>query len=315
MEGVGVVVLGYGPVGRSLTERLAAVGARVTVVQRHSPEGLPRGVTYRKGDVFDAASLRSATKGADTLISTIGLPYRTAIWQTQWPKAMEAMLEAAEAASARFIFADNLYMYGPFDGPLTEDLPMRPVGPKGRVRAEITEMWQEAHAKGRVLATAVRAPDFYGPFALSSWLGDPTVGRLAQGKAAQWIGSPDVPHDYAYVADFARALESLLGAPDSAYGQAWHVPNAPTRTSRELIALTAEILGVPARVRSLPAFLLPIAGLFRPDLAEIEELRHQFREPLIVDGSKFARHFWNDPTPFEAGLRTTAAWFRHRVRT
>ena len=309
-----VVVLGYGPVGRSLTERLTSIGARVTVVQRHSPDGLPRGATYRKGDVFDAASLRAATRGADSIISTIGLPYRTSIWETQWPKAMEAMLEAAEAASARFIFADNIYMYGPFDGPLTEDLPMRPVGPKGRIRAVITEMWQEAHAKGRVLATAVRAPDFYGPHALSSWLGEPTVGRLAEGKAAQWLGSPDVPHDYAYVADFARGLESLLAAPDSAFGQAWHVPNAPTHTTRELIAMTADILGVAPRVTGLPSFLVPIAAFFMQDIAELTETQYQFRRPLIVDSSKFARHFWSDPTPFEAGLRITAAWFRHRVR-
>ena len=39
-----------------------------------------------------------------------------------------------------FIFGDNLYCYGPVEGPITEDLPSRAQGPNGRTRAAIAEM-------------------------------------------------------------------------------------------------------------------------------------------------------------------------------
>ena len=50
-----------------------------------------------------------------------------------------------------------------------------------------------------------------------------------------WINDADMPHDIAYVPDYARAVVSLLDAPDDAFGQAWHVPCAPIRTPRELL--------------------------------------------------------------------------------
>ncbi|HYV00746.1 MAG TPA: hypothetical protein VEM93_00150 [Actinomycetota bacterium] len=48
---------------------------------------------------------------------------------------MRAIIEGAAAAEARLVFGDNLYAYGPVDGPLTEDLPYLARGPNGRTRA------------------------------------------------------------------------------------------------------------------------------------------------------------------------------------
>ena len=92
---------------------------------------------------------------------------------------------------------------------------------------------------GRARVAALRAPDFYGPGVGQSSLGDTGFGALAKGKAATVIGSPDRPHDFAYVPDFARAVATLVDAPNDAFGQAWHVPCAPIRTPREIFALGA----------------------------------------------------------------------------
>ncbi|MFC9975697.1 hypothetical protein ACFVH6_32890 [Spirillospora sp. NPDC127200] len=57
--------------------------------------------------------------------------------------------------------ADNLYVYGPVDGPMTEDLPYSAAGPKGRARAEADELILDAHRSGRIraaLTAPVRAP-------------------------------------------------------------------------------------------------------------------------------------------------------------
>jgi hypothetical protein len=45
---------------------------------------------------------------------------------TQWPEPFPALkrsiLDAAQSSGAKLVFADNLYAYGPVDGPLREDL-------------------------------------------------------------------------------------------------------------------------------------------------------------------------------------------------
>jgi nucleoside-diphosphate-sugar epimerase len=107
---------------------------------------------------------------------------------------------------------------------------------------------------------AVRASDFYGPRVPTSVLSEFGVARLVAGKPY----SPDFPHDLTYVADFARALVTLADAPEDAYGQAWNVPNAPTRSLRQLLSLAAGIAGVSMRLHAIPAWLQPALGLFQP---------------------------------------------------
>jgi nucleoside-diphosphate-sugar epimerase len=201
-------------------------------------------------------------------------------------------------------------MYGPQIRPLTEEMSLTNYGRKPALRAEITKLWKSAHDSGRVRAIAVRASDFYGPDAATSVLSVFGVARLLAGKPALIPYSPQHSHDFTYVPDFARALVSLVNAPDDAYGQAWHVPNAPTRTMRELLTLAASLIGVPARMSVLPPSLVPIIGLFNKDVGETAEMRFQWDRPYLVDTSKFAGQFWNDATPFESGLGDTISFYR-----
>jgi nucleoside-diphosphate-sugar epimerase len=128
-------------------------------------------------------------------------------------------------------------MYGPQTSPLAETMPLADTGWKPSARSAATRIWMSAAAAGEARIAALRAPDFYGPGVGNSYLGDTSIGKLAQGKPAVFIGSPDVLHDYAYVPDIARAATTLLAAPDSAFGRAWHVPCAPTRTTRDILSL------------------------------------------------------------------------------
>src|SRR5919197_3539459 len=48
---------------------------------------------------------------------------------------MDSIIEGASSAGATLLFGDNLYAYGPVDGPLTEDLPCRATGSNGRTWA------------------------------------------------------------------------------------------------------------------------------------------------------------------------------------
>ena len=200
-------------------------------------------------------------------------------------------------------------MYGPVDGPLHEDMPLTDYGRKPATRSELTRMWQDAHNAGRLEAVAVRASDFYGPGVSLSALGDRSVGRIAQGKSAQVLGDPDLPHSFTYVPDIARALVTI-GRADDAMGQAWHVPNAPTRTTREVLAMFAGQLGQELKLQQMPNWLLRALGVFSAELRELKEMLYEWERPFVVDSSKFAGRFWSDATSLEEGLATTAQSYR-----
>jgi nucleoside-diphosphate-sugar epimerase len=239
----------------------------------------------------------------------VGFAYLGHVWKKAWPRAMTNLVEACAASRTRMVFADNLYMYGPQRQPLREDMPLTDFGVKPATRAQVTRIWIEASDAGRVRVAALRAPDFYGPRVSLSHLGDVGFGALARGKPVTLIIPPDTLHAFAYVPDIARAIVTLLDAPDDAFGQAWHVPCAPLRTPRQILALGAAAIGKPLRVRALPLWCLPVAGVVSPFLREVAEMRFTFDRPYDVDSRKFANRFWNDPTPFDAGAAATARAF------
>ncbi|HXZ15599.1 MAG TPA: NAD-dependent epimerase/dehydratase family protein [Roseiarcus sp.] len=305
-----IVIFGYGPTGQASAERLLGEGREVVIAQRHAPPDLPRGARFVACDALEKDAVVQTAALGEQFVVAIGFPYQSDVWREVWPKAIANFVAACEASGARMVFLDNLYMYGPQTAPLVETMPFTTFGRKPAVRAAATRLWMEASAAGRARIAALRAPDFYGPGVGLSYLGDASIGAMAKGKAAWFFGSPDIPHDYAYVPDIGRAATTLLAAPDTAYGQAWHVPCAPIRTTREILRLAADALGVRLKLNVLPEALIGPLGFFVPFLRERKEMGFTFDRPYHVDSTKFAKAFWSDPTPFEEGVRRTAIAFR-----
>lgn len=301
-----VAVIGYGPIGREVTRQLLEIGYGVRVIQRSEPEGLPEGASFVKADAMEPDQLADAVEGALTIVLALGLPYSGKVWATGWPTAMGAALTACERAGARMVYADSLYLYGPQDQPLIETLPPVDYGVKPTARSAATRLWQTAFEEGRVKTAAVRAPDFFGPGVMTSVLGATTLGRLAQGKSAQLLISADYPHDIVHIGDFARALVTLVEAPDDAYGQAWHVPTPPTRTLRETLTIAADAMGVPPKISVISGGMARILGLFMPQVREVMDLHYLFDRPYLVDSTKFRERFWSDVEPLEKSVADTA---------
>lgn len=310
-----VTVFGYGPTGEATVERLLARGQSVRVVQRRRPANLPPGVTFQVCDALNADDVMPAMTGAEQAVITTGFEYSGKVWKEAWPKAMANFIAAAEATGARVILIDNLYMYGPQTLPLTEDMDLTTYGVKPAVRAQVTRMWMDAAWDGRIKWAALRAPDFYGPGVDRSHLGSDAFGMIAKGKAATLVMPPDTPHAMAYAPDIGRAAVTLLDAPDDAYGQAWHVPCAPTTTPRRILEIGAKALGQKAKIMAVPSWALPILGVFVPFLREVSEMSFTWNRPYHVDASKFAARFWSDATPVETGARLTALSFREAAET
>lgn len=305
------VVLGKGPVGSTLTDRLVDAGHDVRVLSRSGGRSTDR-VEHLALDASDAGALTAAARGADVLYNCANPPYHR--WVEQWPPVADALLSAAEATGAVLVVMGNLYVYGPVDRPMTEDLPLAAPGTKGRVRVAMWEQALARHRAGTLRMTEARASDFVGPRVVAAgYLGERAVPRLLAGRSVSHIASPDQPHSWTSIEDVARTLE-VLGVDERAWGRAWHVPTAPAITYREAVRGLCEAAGVaPVRVTALPHVALRAAGLFSPMLRELEETRYQFTRPYVLDSSAATAVFGLEPTPLERTFADTVAWWRGRV--
>ena len=305
------VVLGTGPLGLAVARRLAARGDRVRAANRGGRADLPSGVEVMSANVAEAADATRACDGAAVVYHCANPPY--AKWPELHPPLMDAIIEAAAAAGARVVFGDNLYAYGPVDGSLTEDLPYLASGPNGRTRARIAETLMLAHEAGRIQATIGRGSDFFGPHAHLSTVGDRVFARAIEGKPAQLLGNPDVPHAVTYIEDFARALVTL-GERDEALGQVWHVPNPETVTMQRFVQMVFEAASHPPRLRAAPHWGIALSALFNPTLRAVREQLYQSERPWAVNSSKFERAFGWSATPLHDAVAATVAWFRNQTR-
>jgi nucleoside-diphosphate-sugar epimerase len=263
-----------------------------------------------RADVAVEAGAKLACEGAAVVYHCANPPY--AKWPDLHPPLMDAVIEGTAAAGARLVFGDNLYAYGPVDGPLTEDLPDLARGPNGRVRARIAETLLRAHESGRIQATIGRGSDFFGPHGHVSAVGDRVFARAIKGEAAQVLGDPDVPHTVTYLEDFGRALVTL-GEHDEALGKVWHVPNADTVTVRRFVQMAFESVGQPSRLRVAPRWGIAMAALVNPTMRAVKEQLYQSERPWVVDSTRFERAFGWTATPLRDAVAATVAWFQSQT--
>lgn len=267
---------------------------------------------------LDASNVEALTQAADgaAVLYNCANPGSYTAWASQWPPLAAAALEAAERTGATLVICGNLYGYGPVEGRITRDLPLRPSDHKGVLRARIWENALAAHQAGRVLATEVRASDYLGPAAT------PANGLLARyaeatlaGKTARVIGDPDQPHTWTAIDDIAATL-ARVGEDERAWGSPWLVPSNPPATVREVLRQLGERVGAgEPRLRPVPRGVLVALGVVIPILREVTGVLYQFERPFVADAAETTATFGIQPTPWEALLDATAhAWFARGAR-
>lgn len=308
MEAYTIIGAG-GAIGTSLALELMKTGSNVRLLSR---SGVPfEGATSRKTDVFNQAELTEAIRGSKVAFLLVGLDYNTKFWQEKWPIVMQNTLNACAETGVPLIFFDNVYMYGPVNGKMTEETPFNPSSKKGAVRAQIANMLLDAVKNGTVRASIARSADFYGPHAdKASMFYQTVIKNLAEGKKAQWLGNPSMLHSMSYTLDCARALVLLANDPQS-FNQTWHMPtHNPPPVPSDLIKITANALGVPFKgVQAAPKFLVRLLGLFIPIMKEMVEMVYQNEREYWFDSSKFESHYNFKPTDYEQGIKETLGFF------
>jgi len=287
-DSVHVVFGATGAMGRAVVTELLHAGRDVRAVSRggQAPDGA-QGVA---ADAADPAQAARAAVGAAVIYHCASPPYTR--WPELFPPLTGSILGAAESSGAKLVFADNLYSYGPVDGPLREDLPAAARGRKGRTRAGMAARLLGAHRDGRARVVIGRASDYYGPHGPGSTAGQTVFGRILAGKKPQWPGRADQPHTFHFLPDIARGL-LVLADRQQADGQVWHLPAAGPLTAQQLFDTIAEAAGQP----------VPVRARRQPGAA-------RGRGPLLAAAPRDAR----DRLPVPGALRHRRQQVRSRLR-
>ncbi len=311
------VVLGArGGTGGAVVRELVGLGRRVRAVTRGGRAGVgggaqpPASYEDAAADITDRRELRRALDGAAIVYHCAQPAYRR--WAREFPAMNALVVEAVAEAGAKLVFADNLYMYGPIDGPLTEESPAGAATRKGRVRAALAEELLAAHRAGRLRVAIGRSSDYFGPGGRDSAVGERAFKALLAGRKVSWFAALDQPHTLSYLPDMARALV-VLGERPEADGGVWHLPAAPPLTGAEFVALGARLAGTAATPAVMGMGTVRALGLFVPVLREFPELWYQWAAPFVLDASKFLAAFGPfEVTPPEEALRATLSWYAAR---
>jgi nucleoside-diphosphate-sugar epimerase len=294
------VVLGAGPVGRAIVARLVETGTTPTVVTR-SGTRVP-GANAHRVDITDPTHLAEAVARADVVYQCAQPAYHR--WQEEFPGLQRGVVDAAAASGSLLVVVENLYGYGRVDGRLTEDLPLGADTRKGAVRARMYLDLVEAHQTGRIRMVVARASDFFGPHVDGSAFGERFVSQVVAGKKVDILGDPETLHSVTYVPDLATAMVRLASEPES-WGRAWHVPNAPAVTQRELVELAAQAGGTEPKVRRVARWQLKAIGMFSAPMRETVEMAYEFEHDFVVDHSAYAARFGDHSTPLAAAFAAT----------
>lgn len=294
-----VILGGNGVIGRETARALLATGATVTSVGRRP--STVAGVTSVTADLLDPAAVERALAGAEVAYLTAGLPYSAALWEQQWPRIVDNVVEAALATGAHLVSLDNVYAYGAVDGVMTEATPIAPISRKGRVRARAGAALEAAVAERGLVSTVGRSADFFGPGATTSVFNGFGIDPVVAGRSGTWLYDADLPHSLTYTPDVGRGL-AILGTDPAARGRVWHLPTGPALTGRDYLRLA----GGPDRpIKVMGAAMMRIGALFNADARETREMSYQYTAPYRFDSSAFELAFGVGPTPIDVAIAET----------
>jgi nucleoside-diphosphate-sugar epimerase len=252
----------------------------------------------------DAASVRAAAQGVDTLIYLIGVPYDHFELH---PIIVKQTLDGAIAAGVkRFVLIGTVYPYGmPTTPRVAETHPRNPTTFKGKMRKEQEDILLRAHADGKIQGSILRLPDFYGPEAGEASLLHLLFKAAATGGTADLIGPIDTPHEFVFVADAGPLVLDLAAKPE-AYGRWWNFAGSGVTTQREIADQVFAMAGRKPKLRVVGKTGLRVLGLFKPVMRELVEMHYLQTSPVLLDDGALVRLLGTvHRTPYSEGLRIT----------
>lgn len=249
-----------GLVGSYVVERLLRDGWSVRALVRQPSRFIDElGAASAVGDVLDAEGFSRAAAGCDVIVHAAAAITPHGGWEAFRRLNVDgalAAIAAAERSGARLVQVSSVAVYGPQGryrddgGKTTEDAVLGPLPQRAyyaRSKRESEQLVMQAHAGGRIWATAVRPCVVYGRRDRQFV---PRVARLLRFGVAPIIGDGNTTFSIVHAANVA---DGIVRAPliERAGGQAYNLANDFGVTVRRFFALAGEGLGRRLRLLSI----------------------------------------------------------------
>ncbi len=319
-----VVVTGAaGFLGRELVRRAEAAGwgVRATDLGRGR---LPAHVDFFPADIRRPETLDGLFNGAGAVIHAAGLAHvfdqdvAAPFHEINAKGTAHVVRAAARAGVRRVVLVSSVAVYGPSDGPCSEDSPCRPETPYARSKLEAERLATEAAGASGIGLAVLRLATLYGEE-------DPgNVARLMRaidrGRFVR-IGRGENRKSLLYRGDAARAcLAALRGSLET--NTATYNVSAQACTMREIVDSLARALG-----RRVPPWYVPapwarglgrVAERLARGRGRLGRLS-QALEKWLADDVYRSDRFQTDlayraEVTLDEGLRREVAWHRSAGR-
>jgi UDP-glucose 4-epimerase len=312
-----LVAGGLGYIGLHVTERLRALGARVTVVTKSLASH--RDVAARlaienvrivEADVRDAAAMRAAVAGQDVVFNLAGQSGAVDSMEDPWTdldvncRGKLVLLEAMRTSnpSGKIVFVSSRLTFGAGgEAPIDENHPPDPLCVHG-VHKLAAEHYLRVYAHAHALRFAIaRLTNPYGPGQPVGRTAYGVVNRLIHqalaGKTLSIYGDGAQKRDYIYIDDAVAALLKL-GAARESDGRLYNVGSGVGTPLVEMARAIVRIAGSGA-----------IEFVEWPKLAAVIETGD-----FVANIDRIKRELgWAPRVSLDDGLKRTAASYRARV--
>ena len=296
--------------GGHLARALAARGDTVSaLVRTEGPAAsalAQAGITLVMGDLRDRQALAAAAGGVD-VVYHIAAIYRQAGLPDEVYRAVNATAvadvvdAAARGGARRVVHCSTVGVHGDVEHPpANEDAPLKPGDVYQVTKLEGEALAREAGARLGIEVTIARPTGIYGP-------GDRRLLKLFRGVARRrWVtlGDGKIYYHLTFIDDLVDGLR-LCGTHPAAANRSYILAGGEVTTLNALVALVADVAGVPQPKRHLPVWPFWTAGA----------LCEAVCGPLGIEPPIFRRRvdFFTKSRAFDIARATSEIGFAPRV--
>lgn len=298
------LVLGAtGGIGGSIAAALLRHGWHVRGMAR-DVAGIryPGQIDWIQGDAMQRADVMRAAEGAAVIVHAVNPP-NYANWDKLVLPMIDNTIAAAKAAGARIVLPGTVYNYDPEKTPIVDaDTPQNPKSRKGAVRVALEERLQRAAPE--VPSLILRAGDFFGPGARSSWFAQAMV---AKGKPVRRIVNTarGGGHSWAYLPDLAETFARLLDRPERLRPfERVQFEGLYDDTGMRMIDAIRRACGRQLPVYGFPWWAMRLLAPFGGFPREAAEIAPVWRHPMRFDNTRLIELIGPEPrTPLDDAMR------------
>lgn len=254
-----------GQVGSHVVERLLAEGWQLRALVRDPSRAgalATQGVMLESGDVLDPVSFARAARGCEVIVHAAAVITPRGGWEAFRRVNLDgtgAAIAAAERSGATLVHVSSVAVYGGSaryepGGRTTESTPFQPLPPSAfyaRSKRDSEAMVMEAHAAGRIRATALRPSVVYGRRDRQFV---PRIGRLLSRGIAPLIGGGQSTLAIVHAANVADGIVRAATHPAAA-GEAFNLAHDHDVTVERFFRLAAAGMGQRLRLVRVPLWV------------------------------------------------------------